>query len=260
LWSSGAKTLLVTALCISTALSLSLVASGVFPAFTEDTARAVNVVHVVDTSGQDQVAFISLFSNTPGNLNMEAEQIKEGFKCGRENKIDFVSFEAKYSCVTKKDAEVGWDKHNIPVLRVINDKERDEGRVTAISMDTGGSSRWTLRIDMEEIEDFTMQVSEDEELMIARGEKSSNEQGWHQIQFAGGKKAPTSFVLKLYKKEEVSDEKKKQRPLLKLRTDFNRLTPQVQRVLERLPPFCSMFGKSTSPFTLAFLASLPCTK
>ncbi|XP_019090563.1 PREDICTED: endoplasmic reticulum metallopeptidase 1-like isoform X2 [Camelina sativa] len=257
---SGAKTLLVTALCISTALSLSLVASGVFPAFTEDTARAVNVVHVVDTSGQDQVAFISLFSNTPGNLNMEAEQIKEGFKCGRENKIDFVSFEAKYSCVTKKDAEVGWDKHNIPVLRVINDKERDEGRVTAISMDTGGSSRWTLRIDMEEIEDFTMQVSEDEELMIARGEKSSNEQGWHQIQFAGGKKAPTSFVLKLYKKEEVSDEKKKQRPLLKLRTDFNRLTPQVQRVLERLPPFCSMFGKSTSPFTLAFLASLPCTK
>ncbi|XP_010493169.1 PREDICTED: endoplasmic reticulum metallopeptidase 1-like isoform X1 [Camelina sativa] len=258
---SGAKTLLVTALCIITALSLSLVASGVFPAFTEDTSRAVNVVHVVDTSGQDQVAFISLFSNTPGNLNMEAEQIKEGFKCGRDNKIDFVSFEAKYSCVTKKDAEVGWDKHNIPVLSVINDKERDEGRVTAVSMDTGGSSRWTLRIDMEEIEDFTMQVSEDEELMIARGEKSSNEHGWHQIQFAGGKKAPTSFVLKLYKKkEEVSDEKKKQRPLLKLRTDFNRLTPQVHRVLERLPPFCSLFGKSTSPFTLAFLASLPCTK
>ncbi|EOA19920.1 hypothetical protein CARUB_v10000170mg [Capsella rubella] len=258
---SGAKTSLVTALCIITALSLALVASGVFPAFTEDTARAVNVVHVVDTSGQDQVAYTSLFSNTPGNLNKEAEQIKEGFKCGRENKIDFVSFEAQYSCVTKKDAEIGWDKHNIPVLRVINDKERDEGRVTVVSMDTGGSSRWTLRIDMEKIEDFTMQVGEDEELMIARGEKSSNAEGWHQIQFAGGKKASTSFVLKLYKKkEEVSDEKKKQRPLLKLRTDFNRLTPQVQRILERLPPYCSLFGKSTSPFTLAFLASLPCTK
>ncbi|CAE6112707.1 unnamed protein product [Arabidopsis arenosa] len=260
---SGAKKSIVTALCIITALSLALVSSGVLPAFTEDTARAVNVVHVVDTSGKDQVAFISLFSNTPGNLNMEAEQIKEGFRCGRENKIDFVSFEAKYSCVTKKDAEVGWDKNDIPVLRVINDKGRDERSVIAVSMDTGGSSRWTLRIDMDEIEDFTMQVGEEEEeeLMIARGEKSCNEEGWHQIQFAGGKKAPTSFVLKLYKKEEeVSDEKKKQRPLLKLRTDLNRRTPQVQRVLQRLPPFCTMFGKSTSPFTLAFLASLPYTK
>lgn len=219
----------------------------------------------MDTSGQDQVAFISLFSNTPGNLNMEAEQIKEGFRCGRENKIDFVSFEAKYSCVTKKDAEVGWDEHDIPVLHVINDKENNERRVIAVSMNTGGSSRWTLRIDMEKLEDFTLQVvdeEEDAELMITQGEKSSSEEGWHQIQFSGGKKAPTRFVLKLYKKkEEVSDEKKKkQRPLLKLRTDFNRLTPQVQRVLHRLPPFCSMFGKSTSPFTLAFLASLPYTK
>lgn len=209
------------------------------------------------------MTFISLFSNTPGNLNMEAEQIKEGFKCGREDKIDFVSFEAKYSCVTKKDAEVGWDKQDIPVLHVIDDKGIEKRTVIAVSMDTGGSSRWTLGIDMKEIEDFTLQVvdEEDEELMITRGEKSSNEEGWHQIQFSGGKKAPTRFVLKLYKKnEEVSDEKKKQRPLLKLRTDFDRVTPQVQRVLERLPSYCSMFGKSTSPFTLAFLASLPYTK
>ncbi|ESQ55900.1 hypothetical protein EUTSA_v10024352mg [Eutrema salsugineum] len=260
---SGAKRSIVTALCIITALSLSLVSSGVLPAFTEDTARAVNVVHVVDTSGEDPVSFISLFSNTPGNLNMEAEQIKEGFKCGRDNKVDFVSFEAKYSCVTKKNAEAGWDKNDIPVLRVVDDKER----VIAVSMDTGGSTRWTLGIDMEEIEDFTLQVGEEEELMIARGEKSSNEEGWHQIQFSGGKKAPTRFVLKLYeKKEEVSVEKKKkkeekkQRPLLKLRTDFDRITPQVERVLQKLPSFCSLFGKSTSPFTLAFLASLPYTK
>uniref|UniRef100_A0A1J3J9S4 Vacuolar membrane protease n=1 Tax=Noccaea caerulescens TaxID=107243 RepID=A0A1J3J9S4_NOCCA len=269
---SGAKKSTIAALCITIAVSLSLVSSGFLPAFTEDTARAVNVVHVVDTTGKDQVSFITLFSNTPGNLKVEAEQIKEGFRCGRENKTDFVSFEAKYSCVTEKDAEVGWDKQDIPVLRVINDQERDEGRrVTAVSMDTGGSWRWILGIDMEEIQDFTLQVVEEGEevmMMIARGEKSSNE-GWHQIQFAGGKKAPTRFVLKLYEKkkeEQVSDEKKKkkkmekQRPVMKLRTDFNRITPQVKRVVERLPPFCAMFGKSTSPFTLAFLASLPSTK
>uniref|UniRef100_A0A1J3GK22 Vacuolar membrane protease n=1 Tax=Noccaea caerulescens TaxID=107243 RepID=A0A1J3GK22_NOCCA len=266
---SGAKKSIIAALCITIAVSLSLVSSGFLPAFTEDTARAVNVVHVVDTTGKDQVSFITLFSNTPGNLKVEAEQIKEGFRCGRENKTDFVSFEAKYSCVTEKDAEVGWDKQDIPVLRVINDQERDEGRrVTAVSMDTGGSWRWILGIDMEEIQDFTLQVVEEGEevmMMIARGEKSSNE-GWHQIQFAGGKKAPTRFVLKLYEKkkeEQVSDEKKKmekQRTVMKLRTDFNRITPQVKRVLERLPPFCAIFGKSTSPFTLAFLASLPSTK
>lgn len=295
LWSPGAKKSIIAALCITIAVSLSLASSGFFPAFTEDTARALNVspfdssilflsyskryiygcvlqvVHVVDTTGQDQVSYISLFSNTPGNLNVEAEQIKEGFRCGRENRTDFVSFEAKYSCVTKKDAEMGWDKQDIPVLRVINEEESDEGRrVTAVSMDTGGSRRWILGIDMEEIEDFTLRVVEEGEevmMMIERGEKSSSE-GWHQIQFAGGKKAPTRFVLKLYQKkkeeeEEVSDEKKKkmeQRPVLKLRTDFNRITPQVKRVVERLPPFCAMFGKSTSPFTLAFLASLPSTK
>lgn len=218
------------------------------------------MVHVVDTSGEDQVSFISLFSNTPGSLNMEAEQIKEGLRCGRENKIDFVSFEAKYSCVTENDAELGWDKRDVPVLRVINDKGRNERRVTTVSMDAGGSSRWTLGIDMDEIEDFTLQVSgENEELMITQGEKSSNEEGWHQIQFSGGKNAPTNFVLKLYKKKEESDEKK-QRPLLKLRTDFDRLTPQVRKVLHKLPPFCSLFGKSTSPFTLAFLASLSLPK
>ncbi|CAH2078968.1 unnamed protein product [Thlaspi arvense] len=265
---SGAKRSIVIALCMITALSLALVTSGVLPAFNEDTARTLNVVHVVDTSGEEQVSFITLFSNTPGNLNIEAEQIQEGFTCGRENKVDFVSFEAKYSCVTKKDAEAGWDKNDIPVLRVINgDKESDERkrRVISVSMDTGGSCRWTLGIDMEEIEDFTLHVvGEDEELMIVQGEKRSNEEGWHHIQFSGGKKSATRFVLKLYEKKEEEKKKKKkekkERPVLKLRTDMDRVTPQVQRVIQRFPSFCSMFGKSTSPFTLAFLASLPYTK
>ncbi|KAH0942309.1 hypothetical protein HID58_001946 [Brassica napus] len=263
---SGSKRSIVTALCIITALSLALVASGFLPAFTEDTARAVNVVHVVDTSGEEQASFISLFSNTPGNLNVEAEQIKEGFRCGRDNKVDFVSFETKYSCVSKKDAEVGWDKSDVPVLRVVNEEKGrgdDERRIIAVSMETGGSSRWILGIDMEVVEDFTLQVGEeegDEELMIGRGEKSSGQEGWHQIQFSGGKKAPTKFVLKLYEKKGDERKKKMQRPVLKLRTDFDRITPQVQRVLERLPTYCSQFGKSTSPFTLAFLASLPYTK
>lgn len=220
----------------------------------------------MDTSGEEQASFISLFSNTPGNLNVEAEQIKEGFRCGRDNKVDFVSFEAKYGCVSKKDAEVGWDKSDVPVLRVVNEEkggEGDERRIMAVSMETGGSSRWILGIDMEVVEDFTLQVGEeegDEELMIGRGEKSSGQEGWHQIQFSGGKKAPTKFVLKLYEKKGDERKKKMQRPVLKLRTDFDRVTPQVQRVLERLPTYCSQFGKSTSPFTLAFLASLPYTK
>lgn len=86
--------------------------------------------------------------------------------------------------------------------------------------------------------------------------------GWHTIQFAGGKNSPTKFNLNLIWSSNTTHP----RPegyrvgsdlLLKLRTDVNTVTPKVARVLEKLPPWCALYGKSTSPFTLAFLTSLP---
>lgn len=94
--------------------------------------------------------------------------------------------------------------------------------------------------------------------LIPLGNKSSVD-GRHTIQFSGGKNAPTKFDMTLFwvknsthkVSEHISED------LLKLRTDVDRLTPKAEQVLMKLPPWCSLFGKSTSPHMLAFLTSLP---
>lgn len=118
-------------------------------------------MHVVDVTGKfdgNQVpsSFVSLFSTTPGKLTKEAEQIKEGFTCGRERVIDFVTFSVKYGCITYDDAETGWSKADIPTVHVVSDTMVD-GRVTQVSIDTRSSTRWSLAINTEEIRDFTFQ-------------------------------------------------------------------------------------------------------
>jgi len=80
--------------------------------------------------------------------------------------------------------------------------------------------------------------------------------GWHIIQFSGGKNAPKLFDLTLYWKS-GSTQSTDNGFLLKLRTDVDRLTPITERILEKLPRWCSLFGKSTSPHTLAFFRNLP---
>lgn len=105
--------------------------------------------------------------------------------------------------------------------------------------------------------------AEDSEELVPQDEKSSVD-GWHIIQFSGGKNAPSKFDLALYwvksstkSADNVDGQKDEEQPLLKLRTDFDRLTPKTEVVLSKLPPWCSLFGKSTSPQTLSFLNSLP---
>ena len=109
---------------------------------------------------------------------------------------------------------------------------------------------------------FHVFCSVDSEKIVLLGDKSEID-GWHTIQFAGGKNSPTKFQLTLYwsnKATEASQREAKQAAdapiLIKLRTDVNRVTPQVARVLEKLPRWCTPFGKSTSPYTLAFLTAL----
>lgn len=87
--------------------------------------------------------------------------------------------------------------------------------------------------------------------------------GWHTIQFSGGKNALTRFEITLFwlkspaHLSHTDEQQQEESPLLKLRTDLNRVTPKTGRVLEKLPSWCSLFGKSTSPYALAFLSSLP---
>ncbi|XP_062184901.1 uncharacterized protein LOC133888611 isoform X2 [Phragmites australis] len=260
---SGDKKTLGLLLCISFGLSLALVSSGIAPAFTEDVARSVNVVHVVDTTGIDHepLSYISLFSNTPGKLTKELVDLgDEEFSCGRNMTIDFVTFTMKYGCWSYKDSNTGWSKSEVPVLLVESDSVTGGARQTVISVDTKSSTRWSLRINKQEIEDFTIQV--DSKKLVLPGDKTEVD-GWHTIQFAGGKNSPRKFQLTLFWSSygtHASAKGAKEAAdlpfLLKLRTDVNRVTPKVAKVLEKLPQWCTPFGKSTSPYTLAFLTAL----
>ncbi|KAK8611128.1 hypothetical protein V6N13_131190 [Hibiscus sabdariffa] len=260
---SGAKTSMVLATCILFALSLAVVFFGTTPPFTEGTARAVNVVHVVDTTGrfgENPSSYISLFSFTPGVLTKEVEEIKEGFVCSRHKAIDYVTFSVTYGCLTFDDTEEGWDESDIPILKVVKDTNGGDKRITRVAIDTKRSIRWFLSINTEEIEDFTFKV-DSEELVPADGKRSVD--GWHTIQASGGKNAPTKFELTLFWMQNStlgSHEmpQSEQRPLLNLRTDVpGVVTPKAEAVLQKLPPWFSLFGKSTSPHTLSFLSSLP---
>lgn len=257
---SGAKKSIVLASFFLLGLSVIAVISGIFPPFTEDTARAVNVVHVVETGRYGEkgkpTSYISLFSTTPGRLTKEAEKI-EGLTCGKTNVIDFVTFSVKYSCWTFDETGSGWGESDIPIIHVKNNVVENNQRITEVSIDTKVSTRWSLAINTKEIEDFELRDVGNSEL-IPLGNKSSVD-GRHTIQFSGGKNAPTKFDMTLFwvknsthkVSEHISED------LLKLRTDVDRLTPKAEQVLMKLPPWCSLFGKSTSPHMLAFLTSLP---
>lgn len=258
---SGAKKSIVLAALALFGLSLAAVLSGVAPPFTEDTARAVNVVHIVDatTSKQEQPdSYVSFFSTTPGKLTKEVEQIGGGFTCGRDKIVDLVTLSVKYGCWSYDDTEGGWSKTDIPTLAVIKDDKGDK-RITEVLLDTKSSTRWVLAVNTEYIEDFKLEGNSEE--LIPLDDKSSVD-GWHVIQFSGGKKSPTRFDMTLVWANSTQiahgeGSQKNQQPLLKLRTDMDRLTPKAEKVLMKLPSWCSLFGKSTSPQTLAFLRDLP---
>ncbi|XVF23631.1 hypothetical protein REPUB_Repub13aG0055900 [Reevesia pubescens] len=262
---SGAKTSIVVSTSILFVLSLAVVFSGIIPPFTEDTARVVNVVHVVDTTGrfgEKPNSFVSLSSLTPGKLTKEIDQIKEGFICGRHKVFDFVTFSVKYGCLTFDETEGGWNEADIPTLDVVNDTNGDR-RITKVAIDTKRAIRWFLAINTEEIEDFIFKVGSEE---VVPADSKSSVHGWHNIQVSGGKNAPTRFDLTLFwvknstrqsHKTQEHEEEEEERPLLKLRTDLDELTPKAERVFRKLPPWCSLFGKSISPHTLLFLSSLP---
>ncbi|GFP82846.1 endoplasmic reticulum metallopeptidase 1 [Phtheirospermum japonicum] len=142
---SGAKVPIILALAGLFAISLGAVWGGIVPPFTEDIARAVNVVHVVDATGDNlgkPVSYISLFSTTPGNLNKEANHIGEGFVCGRDRHLDFVTFSVDYGCWTDRGAETGWAESDIPT---IHHSGREKRRTTCVKTQNGRRQMDTWR-------------------------------------------------------------------------------------------------------------------
>lgn len=223
--------------------------------------------------------------------------MKEGFICGRDKVVDMVTLSMKYGCLTFDNTEDGWSQSYIPTIHVNDEsKAKSDERITEISLDTKGSVRWSLAINAEEIEDFTfkgtmtfsicilillpslfiflcfilvltelvapnLECTDNSGELVPRDEKISMD-GWFIIQYSGGKNAPTKFDLNLFWAKNSTRSAKKvdgkgEHLLLKLRTDFDRLTARAANVLSKLPSWCSLFGKSTSPQTLSFLNSLP---
>ncbi|KAJ3680230.1 hypothetical protein LUZ60_016508 [Juncus effusus] len=257
---SSAKRALVFSVVAILALSLAAVSTGFIPAFNDDIARTLNVVHVVESKGKNQepISYISLFSNTPGKLTKESETLKdEDFTCSRNSTVDFVTFSVNYGCLSYRNSKSGWSDSEIPVLEVEKDS-RIDGRETVVLIDTKFSTRWVLAINKEQIDDFTFHVGNEE--LVSIGDKTEQD-GWHIIQFAGGKNSPTKFKINLFWSDNSAknnNNSSKENPLLlKLRTDVNKITPKVESVFSKFPKWCSEFGKSTSPYNLAFFASLP---
>lgn len=121
------------------------------------------VVHVVDTTrmndgNTEPLSYVSLFSNTPGKLTQELMDLRgEEFSCGRNMTTDFVTFTVKYGCRSYRGSNAGWSKSEVAVLHVESDSAADDARRTVVSVDTKSSTRWSLAINMQEIDDFTVQ-------------------------------------------------------------------------------------------------------
>jgi hypothetical protein len=94
------------------------------------------------------------------------------------------------------------------------------------------------------------------EELVKTGNKTEVD-GWHTIQFAGGKKSPTKYKIRLFRSSNPTRKVSERPDLLKLRADVLKVTPRAKKILNKLPTWTSQFGKSTSPYNLAFLASLP---
>ncbi len=83
--------------------------------------------------------------------------------------------------------------------------------------------------------------------------------GWHQVQYISESTGPHKFVLTLYWSKDSSrmeGDSTSDTELLKLRTDVNSVTAEAAAVFEKLPEWCVSFGKSTAPYSLAYLAGL----
>ncbi|KAF3772440.1 hypothetical protein EJ110_NYTH57919 [Nymphaea thermarum] len=221
--------------------------------------QVLHVVEVTNKHGglQNPVSYVSLSSLTPGKLTKEVKNLhSEGFICGEGRIVDLVTFTIHYGCTSFDNSEAGWSESEIPTMHVESDTKGND-RVTVVSIDAGISTRWFLAINTKEIQNFKLEGASG--VLVPRSDKSDVD-GWHIIQYSGGKDSPTVFSLTLfwfgngtYSSQEAAEPHS---PLLKLRTDVNRVTPKVARAIEKLPSWCSIFGKSTSPLTLSFLNTL----
>ena len=252
-------------------LSLAAVALSVFPAFTPEVGRGINVVHVIDTDGQgggsSSRSFLSLSSVTMGNLKEEAKHMGDAdLVCSRNRTLDFATHTVKYGCLKPVPLdETLWMRR--PSLVVVKDAEGPP-RVTTVRLDSGTSRRWFLAISSNKVAKLQLEAVTDSTHETRKSlipiTQISGVDGWHIIQYNGpsipsvygydGIDGPSIFLVTLHWSQNATDLDAPK--LLKLRTDVPTTTPEAEKMLEDVPKWCLSFGKSTSPYPLAYLATL----
>ncbi|KAL3685909.1 hypothetical protein R1sor_003931 [Riccia sorocarpa] len=260
---SGGLKWILLGLTTAFIVTLGIVVFEVVPAFTEHVSRGLHLVHVVDTKSLDPVTGlpsqkISLFAATAGGFEKELNAMKdEDFVCGKS--IDYVSFLVKSGCEKPLDDDKSLLKGQ-PSITVESDKVSSGQRVTSVRLTAGASYRWNLAINTTAVESFKLETSSDRQVLVPGG-KIFGVNGWHNLQYCSGKPTgPDDFYLTLYwHPEEVSDkvvERSRDIQVLRLRTDVNHITPEFDKLVTKLPAWCTLFGKSTGPYPLAYLAEL----
>ncbi|CAM6082858.1 unnamed protein product [Calypogeia fissa] len=264
---SGGLVQILSALAIIFFSAVLLVTTQLVPAFTEDVGRGIQAVHVIDTTGPDGLSenphnYISMFSFTPGKLEKEMSELNDkNFICGQSS-IDFVSFKVHYGCMKPVNGDEDLSGSQ-PVMQTEKDTFDGGQRVTSVRLSSGAAHRWNLAINTTAIEAFkltTILAKEGEEKVLVPAGTIVGVNGWHNVQFVTDAEGPTDLQLTLFWhssfQEETSTSKGLETLLLKLRTDVNVVTDELYEVLEKLPTWCVLFGKSTAPYSLVYLADL----
>ncbi|XP_024525642.1 endoplasmic reticulum metallopeptidase 1 isoform X1 [Selaginella moellendorffii] len=241
-------------------VSLSVVSYELVPAFTKDVAKGTYVVHVIEAN-MDKLSsesYISVSFTTPGGLGKEVQSLAEsGFTCGGTERPDFVTFGVRKGCEKPSDLDEDlWQGR--PNLTILSDHTVGDQRTTSVLLKTMSSNRWSLSIDTDRIQALQVDIITEEtgtkEMLVPKDDIAGID-GVHVLQFASGKNGPHVFNIELVWQKGISAETSS-KELLKLRTDLNVLTPDAAKTLKLLPDFCTLFGKSTSPYTLAYLSRL----
>lgn len=233
-------------------ISLAAVALHVVPAFTPDAGRAINVAHVINTD--EQSSFLSLASLTMGSLDAEAKHMNDSeLVCNRDHNLDFVTYDVKYGCQkpVRMDANL-WDDR--PSLSVVKD-EADPPRVTVVRLSIAKASRWSLAVNSNQIAKLQLATDSSSSKVLIPVTDISGVSGWYYIQ--GNTAAGEDMLLTLHWSKNATVVDGSSEVLVKLRTDVDVTTPEAAKMLEDVPNWCLNFGKSTSPYPLTYLASLP---
>lgn len=267
---SGGLAQIFIALTLVFFTAIFLVSTQLVPAFTENIGRGMQAVHVIDKTGhggpsENPKNYISLFSYTPGKFEKEMSILNDkDFICGQSS-VDFVSFNVKYGCIKPLDEDEDLSGSQ-PTLQIEKDAFVGGQRVTFVTLNSGFAHRWNLAINTTAIEAFKLKtvLAKGEEQILVPGGAIVGVNGWHNVQFVTDAEGPTNLQLTLFwhtsfqegTSLNLDSETPAETLLLKLRTDINVVTEALDDVLEKLPAWCVLFGKSTAPYTLVYLADL----